>query len=86
MITTTFSAKEAKNNFGRLLEEARRSTVAIEKNGRRVAVVISSEEYDEFSAQRDAYWGELALKAHRGGYIGTARSAAFLKKQLYARG
>ncbi len=83
MINTTFSAKEAKNNFGRLLDEARRSPVAVEKNGRRVAVVISSEEYDEFNASRDAYWGKLAIRAEKKGYIGTAKSATFLKKSLY---
>lgn len=45
MITTTFSAKEAKNNFGRLLDEARHAPVVIERNGRRVAVVVSVERY-----------------------------------------
>ncbi|TSC84596.1 MAG: hypothetical protein G01um101417_127 [Parcubacteria group bacterium Gr01-1014_17] len=45
MITTTFSAKEAKNNFGRLLDEARHSPVGVERNGRRVAVVMSVERY-----------------------------------------
>ncbi|KKU67683.1 MAG: Prevent-host-death protein [Parcubacteria group bacterium GW2011_GWA2_47_16] len=46
MITTTFSAKEAKNNFGRLLDEARHSPVAVEKNGRRVAIVMSVERFN----------------------------------------
>lgn len=50
MITTTFSAKEAKNNFGRLLDEARHSPVAVEKNGRRVAIVMSVERYNESEA------------------------------------
>gem|GEM_PF-352664 len=46
MITTTFSAKEAKNNFGRLLDEARHAPVVVEKNGRRVAVVMSVERFN----------------------------------------
>jgi len=46
MITTTFTAKEAKNNFGRLLDEARHSPVAVEKNGRRVAIVMSVERFN----------------------------------------
>ncbi len=50
MITTTFSAKEAKNNFGRLLDEARHSPVAVEKNGRRVAVMMSVEQYNASEA------------------------------------
>ena len=85
MITTTFTAKEGKNNFGRLLDEARRSPVAIEKNGRRVAVLISSDEYEEFESRRDAAWGNRARDAHKKGYIGTAKSHAFLKKAINAR-
>ncbi len=50
MITTTFTAKEAKNNFGRLLDEARHSPVAVEKNGRRVAVMVSVEHYNASEA------------------------------------
>ncbi len=52
MITTTFSAKEAKNNFGRLLDEARQFPVAIEKNGRRVAVMMSVEQYNASEASQ----------------------------------
>ncbi len=85
MITSIFTAKEAKNNFGRLLEEARLSPVAVLKNGRQVAVVMSMEEYNEFEARRDAYWGELSVKAHKKGYIGVAKSNKLLKEALHAR-
>jgi prevent-host-death family protein len=47
MTQTTFTAKEAKNNFGRLLDEARISPVSINKNGKRVAVLMSIEDYEE---------------------------------------
>lgn len=50
MITTTFTAKEAKNNFGRLLDEARHSPVAVAKNGRCVAIVMSVERYNASEA------------------------------------
>ncbi len=50
MITTTFTAKEAKNNFGRLLDEARRFPVFVTKNGRVVVVVISIEKYLELKS------------------------------------
>lgn len=85
MITTTFTAKEGKNNFGRLLDEARMAPVAVEKNGRRVAVVISAEEYDEFELRRDAMWGKCAEQAHKKGYIGTAKSREVLREALNAR-
>ena len=60
--------------------------MTVEKNGRRVVVVISCDEYDEFNSRRDAYWGNLAKKADRNGYIGTVKSLSFLKKSLHARG
>ncbi|MEI6346254.1 MAG: type II toxin-antitoxin system prevent-host-death family antitoxin [bacterium] len=85
MITSIFTAKEAKNNFGRLLEEARQSPVAVMKNGRQVAVVMSVEEYNEFEARRDAYWGELSVHAHKKGYIGVAKSRKLLTEALHAR-
>ncbi len=40
------SAKEAKNGFGLLLDTARAEPVVIEKHGRPVVVVLSTEEYD----------------------------------------
>ena len=76
MITTIFSAKEAKNNFGRLLDEARLSPVA---------VVMSMEEYNEFESRRDAYWGRRAQKAHKKGYIGVTKSLKLLNDALNAR-
>lgn len=84
MISATFTAKEGKNNFGRMLDKARLSPVAIEKNGRRVAVVMSAEEYDELELRRDALWGERAKQAHNKGYIGVAKSRAVLKNALNA--
>ena len=41
----SMSAKEAKNGFGLLLDTARAGPVTIEKHGRPVAVVLSTEEY-----------------------------------------
>ncbi|MDO8620055.1 MAG: type II toxin-antitoxin system prevent-host-death family antitoxin [bacterium] len=58
MITTTFSAKEAKNNFGRLLDEARYAPVGIERNGRLIVVVVSIEKYTELMMERDAQSGK----------------------------
>jgi prevent-host-death family protein len=40
------SAKDAKNEFGLLLDTARAEPVTIEKHGRPVVVVVSVEEYD----------------------------------------
>jgi prevent-host-death family protein len=43
------SAHDAKARFGQLLDTARREPVAIERDGRAVAVVLSKEEYDELN-------------------------------------
>ena len=85
MTITTFSAKEAKNNFGRLLDEARLSPVAVLKNGRRVAVIMSVEEYNEFETRRDAYWGARAIQAEKKGYVGTAKGRKLLRDAFNAR-
>ena len=86
MPETTVSAKTAKNNFGRVLDEARRTPILIEKNGRRVAVLLSIEEYEELEAQRDAHWALKAARAERQGYIGTKKSTKILRGALNAHG
>lgn len=47
---TKMSANSAKARFGELLDKARREPVTIEKHGRAVAVVLSTEDYDELEA------------------------------------
>ena len=48
----TMSAKEAKNGFGLLLDTARAEPVTIEKHGRPVAVVLSTEAYERLVARK----------------------------------
>jgi prevent-host-death family protein len=58
----TMSANEAKKHFGQLLDTARREPVSIEKHGRKVAVLLSSEDYDDFERmQRDQLKSEIKL-------------------------
>ena len=42
----TLSAKDAKYNFGRLIDTARAEPVTVEKHGRAVVVVLAVEEYE----------------------------------------
>lgn len=44
------AAADAKNRFGELLDTAQREPVTIEKHGRPVAVMLSSEEYKDLMA------------------------------------
>ena len=87
MSQKVFTAKEAKNNFGRLLDEARRSPVTIKKNGRKVAFLISQEDYshyEDFEQIIDAYWGKKAMTAGKEGFIGVAESKKLLNYLLDA--
>lgn len=45
------SAKNAKNNFGLLLDNARADPVEIQKHGRPVVVVLSVEEFRRLKAR-----------------------------------
>jgi prevent-host-death family protein len=42
----TLSARDAKYNFGRLIDTARAGPVTVEKHGRPVVVVVAVEEYE----------------------------------------
>ncbi len=50
----TMSAREAKNAFGLMIDNARAEPVLIEKHGRGVVVVVSVEEYDRLSLQTNS--------------------------------
>ena len=46
-VMKTVAAKEAKNRFGQLIDDAQRGPVTIEKNGRPFAVVQSYADFEE---------------------------------------
>lgn len=48
------SARDAKNNFGRLIDAARAEPVAVEKYGRAVVVVIAFEEFMKLTEKKIA--------------------------------
>lgn len=81
----SMAAKEAKNHFGALLDTARREPVTIEKNGRPVAVILSIEDFKRFEEIEDAIWGERALEAEKGGYVGVEEGEKLLKEILGAK-
>lgn len=49
------TAQAAKNQFGDLLMKVQREPVEISKHGKRVAVVISAEEYDQLEDMKLAH-------------------------------
>lgn len=81
----TMSATDAKNNFGDLLEDARKNPITIERNGRPVAVVISAEEFERMESMEDAYWGRQAEEAIKEGFLGVEESEKRLAQWLNAK-
>ena len=80
-----FSAKEAKDEFGRLLDTAQKEPVEIQKKGRPVAVVISLDEYKRLESVEDAWWASEAKKSIKEGSLGTEESEKFLAGLLNAK-
>ncbi len=77
------AATEAKNNFGNLIEIALVEPVAIEKRGRKVAVLISFKEYERLTEMEDRYWGEQALKALEEGFLTRKETDKWLKEKMH---
>ena len=50
----TVASTEAKDTFGQLLMEAQREPIAIERNGRAVAVLLSADRYQALDPERAA--------------------------------
>ena len=65
----TVSATEIKNRLGQYLGRVAVEPVAIEKNGRPVAVLLSFEEYELLQRSDDAFWGEAARAAEAEGFL-----------------
>jgi prevent-host-death family protein len=70
----TVSATEIKNRFGQYLARVAVEPVAVEKNGRPVAVLLAFEEYDLLQRADDAFWGELARAAEAEGFVSAEES------------
>ena len=57
---STITATETKNRFGRVLSQAAKEPVTIEKSGRPVAVIMSYEMFEHYQALEDYHWRERA--------------------------
>ena len=61
---TEVTATEAKNRFGELLEMARAEPVAIQKNGRVTAYVVSAEQFEQMQQRAAPKVNPLVVKLH----------------------
>ena len=73
----TFSASDAKNRLGAVLDAAQRAPVGIEKQGRPFAVVLSQEAYQILE---DAYWRLEAKKGKDSGFLSHKDSEKLLDR------
>ena len=71
----SFTATEAKQKFGELLDESQRQPVEINKQGRPFAVILSAH---AFEILEDAYWAMRAEQDAKSGFLGPEESEKFL--------
>ncbi len=79
-----YNATEAKTHFGELLDKARHETVTIDKNGRPVVVVLSTEAYERYQDMEDHYWALKAQLAKSKGFLSKEESEKLLEDMLNA--
>jgi len=78
----TVTATELKNNTSETIATAQHEPVAIEKNGRPVAVLVPQADYERLIKLENDYWLARIGNAERDGYTGTDATANFFKEML----
>ena len=81
----TLGAREAKNEFGRMLDAAQSEDVLIEKKGRPVAIVLSVKAYQLLEGAQDKLWEMLAKTSEMEGLVSERESEDFLKSLRNAK-
>jgi len=75
----TVKATELKNSLGKYLEAAIKEPIIVEKNRRKVGVIMSYDFFEQLTKYEDAYWAMRALEAEKAGYLGVDESLEALK-------
>jgi prevent-host-death family protein len=76
------TATELKTKTSQTLATAQNEPVAIEKNGRAIAVIIPQADYERLTRLENDYWLARVEAAEKTGYIGTEATASFFKQML----
>lgn len=61
----TYSATDAKNKFGQLLDDAQRGPVRIEKHGRASSYIVSEADYQALEAQKERELKDILDESQR---------------------
>lgn len=82
----TYTAKDAKNRFGQLIDDVRSGPVSITRNGRKVAVMISASDaklLDHLGqCLEEKYWSDRIAEAEEGDYLSIEESNKILQDAL----
>lgn len=78
----TVTATELKTKTGETLDAAQREPVAIEKNGRPIAVIVPQADYERLMKLENDYWLARVEAAEKSGYLGAEGTTAFVKEML----
>jgi prevent-host-death family protein len=78
----TITATDLKNKTSEAIATAQHEPVAIEKNGRPVAVLIPQADYERLIRLENDYWMARLQSAENDGYIGPEATADFFKEML----
>ena len=62
MTIRVVTSTEAQNQFGKLIEDAKKEPVMVQKNGRDQVVIISAEDYEEIQKVTDNT--DMIMKLH----------------------
>ena len=80
------SVEDAEDRFDRLLDKAQAHPVAITKQDKPVAVVLSVEAYENLQRIDDGYWiARAELAEAEGDWLGVEESEAFTQELLNAK-
>ncbi|GAB4196357.1 MAG: hypothetical protein Tsb002_29660 [Wenzhouxiangellaceae bacterium] len=61
----TYTSKDAKNHFGKVIDASQKEPVIVEKHGRAVAVVLSHQAYEDLKSAREKAEKLEAIEAVR---------------------
>ncbi|MFW6283489.1 MAG: type II toxin-antitoxin system Phd/YefM family antitoxin [Minisyncoccales bacterium] len=81
---TIVQAKDAKNKFGQLIQNAQKNPITIQKHGKPCVVVMSQEEYERLNALEDEYWIQKAENAKKEGFLSNSESENLIEDLLNA--
>ena len=78
----SITSTAAQSRFGALLDDAQSEPVAIVKNGKRSAVVLSAREYERLQDLEDRFWAAKADAAANTGFLSVEDSAETIRKLM----